>query len=80
MKTEELVAMLARQAGPAPQGIVAGQVAAAGAVGLLLSAGAAIATPAAHLVDHVIPHVPMRQWVLSLPSRCACCWPHDRSR
>ena len=22
---------------------------------------------AAHLVDHVIPHVPMRQWVLSLP-------------
>jgi hypothetical protein len=23
---------------------------------------------AAHLVDHVIPHVPVRQWVLSLPS------------
>ena len=22
---------------------------------------------AAHLVDHVIPHVPIRQWVLSLP-------------
>ena len=22
---------------------------------------------AAHLVDHVIPHVPVRQWVLSLP-------------
>ena len=22
---------------------------------------------AAHLMDHVIPHVPMRQWVLSLP-------------
>jgi len=22
---------------------------------------------AAHLVDHVIPHLPMRQWVLSLP-------------
>ena len=22
---------------------------------------------AAHLVDQVIPHVPMRQWVLSLP-------------
>ena len=22
---------------------------------------------AARLVDHVIPHVPMRQWVLSLP-------------
>ena len=22
---------------------------------------------AAHLVDHVVPHVPVRQWVLSLP-------------
>jgi len=22
---------------------------------------------AAHLVDHVIPHVPVRQWVLSMP-------------
>jgi len=22
---------------------------------------------AVHLVDHVIPHVPVRQWVLSLP-------------
>jgi hypothetical protein len=22
---------------------------------------------AAHMVDHVIPHVPVRQWVLSLP-------------
>jgi hypothetical protein len=22
---------------------------------------------AAHLVDHVIPHVPVRRWVLSLP-------------
>jgi hypothetical protein len=22
---------------------------------------------AAHLVDHVIPHVPVRQWALSLP-------------
>ncbi len=22
---------------------------------------------AAHLVDHVIPHVPVRQWVLPLP-------------
>ena len=40
---------------------------------------------AAHLVEHVIPQVPVRQWVLSLPiplrvasntcapaSRCAC--------
>ena len=25
------------------------------------------AQAAAHLVDHVIPHVPVRQWVLSLP-------------
>ena len=32
---------------------------------------------AAHLVDHVIPHVPVRQWVLSLPIAMArellCC-------
>ncbi|MBA3591953.1 MAG: transposase zinc-binding domain-containing protein [Methylibium sp.] len=34
---------------------------------------------AAHLIDHVIPHVPVRQWVLSPPSRCACCWPRSRS-
>ncbi|MBK9685634.1 transposase zinc-binding domain-containing protein [Ottowia sp.] len=34
---------------------------------------------AAHLVDHVIPHVPVRQWVLSLPIRCACCWPRSRN-
>ncbi len=26
-----------------------------------------LADQAAHLVDHVIPHVPVRQWVLSLP-------------
>ena len=26
-----------------------------------------MAQTAAHLVDHVIPHVPVRQWVLSLP-------------
>ncbi len=26
-----------------------------------------MAQAAAHLVDHVIPHVPVRQWVLSLP-------------
>jgi len=26
-----------------------------------------IAQTAGHLVDHVIPHVPVRQWVLSLP-------------
>lgn len=44
MKTEELVAMLARQAGPAPQAFVAVHLAVAVATGLLLSAGAAIAT------------------------------------
>ena len=26
-----------------------------------------MAQTAAHLVDHVIPHVPVRHWVLSLP-------------
>ena len=26
-----------------------------------------LAQTAAHLVDHVIPHVPVRQWVLSQP-------------
>ena len=26
-----------------------------------------MAQTAAHLVDHVTPHVPVRQWVLSLP-------------
>jgi hypothetical protein len=26
-----------------------------------------MAQTAAHLVDHVIPHVPVRQWVLCLP-------------
>ena len=26
-----------------------------------------MAPTAAHLLDHVIPHVPVRQWVLSLP-------------
>jgi hypothetical protein len=26
-----------------------------------------MAQTAAHLVDHVIPHLPVRQWVLSLP-------------
>ena len=28
-----------------------------------------MAGTAAHLVDHVIPHVPVRQWVLSVPKR-----------
>lgn len=29
--------------------------------------GRRMAQTAVHLVDHVIPHVPARQWVLSLP-------------
>jgi hypothetical protein len=28
-----------------------------------------MAETAAHLVDHVFPHVPVRQWVLSVPKR-----------
>jgi hypothetical protein len=36
--------------------------------GFCTSCGARrMAQTAAHLVDHVIPHVPVRQWVLSLP-------------
>ncbi len=36
--------------------------------GFCPSCGARRMSPtAAHLVDHVIPHVPVRQWVLSLP-------------
>ena len=39
-----------------------------------------MAQTAAHLVGHVIPHVPVRQWVLSLPIplRLAS-WPHSPS-
>ena len=34
---------------------------------------------AAHLVDHVIPDVPVRQWVLTLPHRIRylLAWRHD---
>ncbi len=34
---------------------------------------------AAHLVDHVIPDVPVRQWVLTLPHRIRYLldWRHD---
>ena len=34
---------------------------------------------AAHLVDHVWPEVPVRQWVLTLPPRVrdALAWRHD---
>ena len=37
---------------------------------------------AAHLVDHVIPDVPVRQWVLSLPYRLRyrLAWDHDLCR
>jgi hypothetical protein len=28
-----------------------------------------MAETAAHLVEHVVPHVPVRQWVLSVPKR-----------
>jgi hypothetical protein len=31
--------------------------------------GRRMAERAAHLVDHVLPHVPVRQWVLTLPHR-----------
>jgi len=38
-----------------------------------------MAEHAAHLVDHVIPDVPVRQWVLSLPHRLRyrLAWDHD---
>ena len=37
---------------------------------------------AAHLVDHVLPRVPVRQWVLSLPYRLRylLAWNHDLCR
>ena len=37
---------------------------------------------AARLVDHVLPHVPIRQWVLSLPYRLRylLAWNHDLCR
>jgi hypothetical protein len=31
-----------------------------------------MAQTAAHLVDHVIPPVPVRQWVISVPKRLRC--------
>jgi len=36
-----------------------------------------MAEVAAHLCDHVIPHVPVRQWVLSLPKRLRPYLTHD---
>ena len=45
-------------------------------------AGRRMAERAAHLVDHVIPDVPVRQWVLSLPQRLRyrLAWNHDVCR
>jgi hypothetical protein len=31
-----------------------------------------MAQTAAHLADHVIPPVPVRQWVISVPKRLRC--------
>ena len=41
-----------------------------------------MAQTAAHLVDHVIPHVPVRQWVLTVPYRLRyqMAWNHGLSR
>ena len=41
-----------------------------------------MAERAAHLVDHVLPAVPMRQWVLSLPFRLRylLAWNHELCR
>jgi Transposase zinc-binding domain/Putative transposase len=44
--------------------------------------GRRMAESAAHLVDHVLPDVPVRQWVLSLPHRLRyrLAWDHDVCR
>ena len=44
--------------------------------------GRRMAERAAHLVDHVLPDVPMRQWVLSLPHRLRylLAWDHELCR
>ncbi len=44
--------------------------------------GRRMAERAAHLVDHVLPHVPVRQWVLSLPHRLRylLAWNHKLCR
>jgi hypothetical protein len=41
-----------------------------------------MAERAAHLIDHVFPDVPIRQWVLSLPPRLRhlLAWDHDLCR
>ena len=44
--------------------------------------GRRMAERAAHLVDHVLPDVPVRQWVLSVPHaiRYLTAWHHDLCR
>jgi hypothetical protein len=44
--------------------------------------GRRMAERAAHLVDHVFPHVPVRQWVLTVPHRLRymLAWDHALSR
>jgi len=44
--------------------------------------GRRMAERAAHLIDHVLPDVPVRQWVLSLPHRLRylLAWDHDLCR
>jgi hypothetical protein len=44
--------------------------------------GGRMAERAAHLIDHVLPDVPVRQWVLSLPYRLRylLAWNHDLCR
>jgi len=37
-----------------------------------------MAETAAHLADHVLPRVPVRQWVLSVPKRLRYYLQHDR--
>jgi hypothetical protein len=37
-----------------------------------------MAESAAHLLDHVLPPLPVRQWVLSLPKRLRYCLQNDR--
>jgi len=44
--------------------------------------GRRMAERSAHLVDHVLPNAPIRQWVLSLPHRLRylLAWDHDLCR
>ena len=44
--------------------------------------GRRMAERAAHLIDHALPNVPVRQWVLTLPDRLryVLAWRHDLCR